>query len=130
MARNSLAGRKILVVEDEAAVAMLLEDMFEDLGCAVVGPTARIEDALAIIETTAIDAAVLDVNLNGTASYRIADALAERRLPFLFITGYGEAGLDADYRDHPVVQKPFTSEVLEHALRKLTGKLDPAPLPD
>jgi len=104
--------------------------MIGDIGCTVIGPAAQIADALAIIERVPVDAAVLDVNLNGSTSYRIADALAARRLPFLFITGYGEAGLEPAYRGHPVVQKPFTTEVLQQALKELKGELDPAPLPD
>lgn len=115
----SLAGRRILVVEDEAIVAMLVEDLLDELGCVVVGPAARIEDALRCIESDEIDAAVLDVNLYGERSYPVADALAARNLPFVFVTGYGQSGLDREYRDRPVVQKPFTLEVLQSALARL-----------
>jgi CheY-like chemotaxis protein len=75
---SPISGRKILVVEDEMIVAWLLEDMLADLGCAVIGPAASINQALAMIDAEAIDAAVLDVNLNGQMSYPIADVLAAR----------------------------------------------------
>src|SRR4051794_22900016 len=84
-----LSGRRVLVVEDEMIVAWLLQDMLADLGCAVVGPAARVSQALAMIDAEAIDAAVLDVNLNGQKSYPVADALAARGMPFVFSTGYG-----------------------------------------
>ncbi|MBU3076415.1 response regulator [Sphingomonas quercus] len=116
MSSGNWVGRRILVVEDEAVVAMLLEDMLIDLGCEIVGPVANVEQALAVLDAETVDAAVLDVNLNGQPSYRIADALADRGRPFLFITGYGEAGLDDGYRQRPVVQKPFTRERLAQAL--------------
>ena len=116
MNRGRLPSRRILVVEDEAIVAMLIEDMLDELGYAVVGPTARTAEALAQIDKEAIDGAILDVNLGDEPSYRVADALIERGVPFIFVTGYGEAGLDAAYRQHPVVQKPFTRDRLEQAL--------------
>jgi len=71
-------------------VAWLLEDMLADLGCAVIGPAASVNRALAMIDAEAIDAAVLDVNLNGQMSYPIADVLAARGVPFVFSTGYGK----------------------------------------
>jgi len=78
---SELSGKRILVVEDEVMVAWLLEDMLGTLGCAVVGPAARINQALAMIGAEVIDAAVLDVNLNGEKSYPVADALAARGVP-------------------------------------------------
>jgi CheY-like chemotaxis protein len=108
--------RRILVVEDESIVAMLLEDILDDLGFAVVGPVARVEPALALLDQEEVDFALLDVNLVGERSYPIADALTERGKPYVFVTGYGLAGLDEAYRDRPVLQKPFTRERLEQAL--------------
>lgn len=119
MSADDLAGRRILVVEDEAMIAMLLEDILDELGCAVVGPVARADQALTAIEAESLDGAVLDVNLNGEPSYEVADALAARGVPFMFITGYGEAGLKDGYRHHPVMQKPFTRDDLDRALRGL-----------
>jgi CheY-like chemotaxis protein len=92
-----LSGRRVLVVEDEMIVAWLLQDMLADLGCAVVGPAARVAQALAMIDAEAIDAAVLDVNLNGQKSYPVADALAARGVPFVFSTGYETESLPNAY---------------------------------
>lgn len=114
-----LPGQRILVVEDEAMIAMLLEDFLEELGCVVVGPFGSVDHALASLEDQAIDAAIFDVNLRGERSYPIADWLASRDLPFLFITGYGQSGLDPGYRDRQVLQKPFTSDSLRQALQTL-----------
>ncbi|HEX6011198.1 MAG TPA: response regulator [Geminicoccaceae bacterium] len=85
---SPLSGRRVLVVEDELIVAFLLEDMLAGLGCAVVGPAARVDQALALLDAEAIDAALLDVNLNGHKSYPVADALAARGVPFVFSTAY------------------------------------------
>lgn len=107
MQEAKLAGRRILVVEDEMMVAMLLEDMLTDLGCKIVGPAGRIEDALCMARDERIDAAVLDVNLNGRETFPVADILRRRGIPFLFATGYGAGGLVERMRDAPALQKPF-----------------------
>lgn len=112
-------GRKVLVVEDEMMVAWLLEDLLAELGYAIVGPAASINQALAMIETEAIDVAVLDVNLNGEMSYPIADALAARGVPFVFVTGYDKARMLDGYRCFPVLQKPFYRSELSDTLAKL-----------
>jgi len=113
---STLAGHRILVVEDEAIIAMLLEDIMEEIGCAIVGPVAKVAQALAALDAGPVDGAVLDVNLSGEWSYPIADALAARGVPYVFVTGYGQAGLAVDYQDHPVVQKPFTRTSIERGL--------------
>jgi CheY-like chemotaxis protein len=120
MINGSLFGRRVLVIEDEMIVAMLLEDMLADLGCMVVGPAARVEQALAMIEAFGtLDAAVLDVNLNGQKSYSVADALVARSVPFVFATGYGLDSLINGYRRVPLLQKPFKLSKLSDALVKL-----------
>lgn len=111
-------GRAILVVEDEALVAMLLEDMLTELGYRVVGPAFRPDSAMALARDGEIDAAILDVNLAGTPSYEIARALAARSIPFAFATGYGTAGLDG-LPDAPVIQKPYQQEDVRAALLQL-----------
>jgi DNA-binding NtrC family response regulator len=116
---SPFSGRRVLVVEDEIIVAWLLEDMLADLGCAVVGPAARVNQALALIDAEAIDVAVLDVNLNGQKSYPIADALAARGVPFVFSTGYDKDNLLESYRTFPVLQKPFHRSELGVTLAKL-----------
>jgi CheY-like chemotaxis protein len=113
---SRLSGRRVLVVEDEIIVSWLLEDMLADLGCAVVGPAACVEKALAMIDGEAIDAAVLDVNLNGQPSYPLADALAARGVPFVFSTGYATNSLLDGYRTVPTLQKPFHRSELADAL--------------
>jgi CheY-like chemotaxis protein len=120
---SPLSGRRVLLVEDEIIVAWLLEDMLADLGCAVVGPAASINQALAMIRTEAIDAAVLDVNLDGQMSYPIADALAARGVPFVFSTGYHKDRLLERYRTFPALQKPFhLSELTDMLAMLLTPK--------
>ncbi len=116
---SELAGRRILVVEDEVMVSWMLEDMLGQLGCAIVGPAARVDQALAIIDAENVDAAVLDVNLNGAKSYPVADALTARGVPFVFSTGYGKKGLGADYVRFPLLQKPFKRSTLHAALGTL-----------
>ena len=117
------SGRNVLLVEDELIVAWLLEDMLADLGCAVVGPAASVNQALAMIDAEAIDVAVLDVNLNGQMSYPIADALAARGVPFVFSTGYDKDRLLDGYQTFPVLQKPFhRSELVDTFAKLLTPK--------
>lgn len=94
---DGLYGQRILVVENEGIVAWALEDMLADLGCAVVGPAARVSQALATIDDGPIDAAVLDLNLNGHMSYPVADVLALRGIPFVFLTGYHKSSIPEKY---------------------------------
>ncbi len=114
-----ISGWRLLVVEDEHLIAMLLEDMLVELGCEVSGVAASPAQALELLETCEIDAAVLDVNLDGTDSFGIAAALRERKKPFLFTTGYGEARLAPEFKGTPVVQKPYRIEELARALDRL-----------
>ena len=116
---SGLSGRRVLVVEDEVMVAWTLEDMLADLGCEVVGPAARVDQALTMIEAEAVDAVVLDVNLNGEKSYPVADALAARGVPFVFSTGYNKNDLHSGYLGFPMLQKPFERSQLGDALAKL-----------
>jgi len=106
-------GLRVLLVEDENLIAVLLEDMLAELGHSVVGPVARLGKALEMAESAAIDLAILDVNINGEQAYPVADALAARGIPFVFSTGYGERGLPPRYRGHPTLQKPFQQDELE-----------------
>ena len=116
---SDLAGRVVLAVEDEMLVAWMLQDMLADLGCSVVGPAARVDEALALIASIPLDAAVLDLNLNGELSYPIADALAARGVPFMFATGYDKSRLLEAYRIYPVLQKPYYRSELGYALTLL-----------
>lgn len=116
--RPSLRGLRLLVVEDEALVAMLVEDMLTDLGCVVVGVAGSVAKGLAVVgsEEVSFDGAVLDVNLGGEKVFPVADALAARGVPFVFATGYGAAGVAGRYAKAPVIAKPFGLPDLEAAL--------------
>ena len=112
-----LMGRRVLVVEDESMVSMLIEDTLADMGCVVVALASRVNDGLAKAQTLAFDVAILDVNLAGERSFGIADALRLRKLPFVFATGYGTLSIPEPLRDVPILQKPFARADLEHALQ-------------
>ncbi|HEY1750923.1 MAG TPA: response regulator [Caulobacteraceae bacterium] len=107
------APRRVLVVEDESLVAMLLEDVLGDLGCEVIGPAASVEQALALIAAGGFDFALLDVKLGAAAtSFPVADALRAAGVPFAFVTGYGAESLRPDLRDTPVIAKPIDPEAI------------------
>ena len=101
---------RILVVEDEAMISMLLEDMVLDCGGELVGPVARFDDALELAHKAEFGVAVLDLNLHGTLSYPIAEVIRERGIPVIFATGYGADGLLDSFRDCPTLQKPFSQQ--------------------
>src|ERR1700712_5569477 len=118
-----LAGLRVLVVEDEMMVSMLIEDMLSDLGCHVVGPAARLDEAMELARTTELDCAVLDVNLGGQPIFPLADLLRELGRPFAFATGYGDAGLRDVDKGTPVLQKPFREGDLARVLGELRAKV-------
>ncbi|HZH11196.1 MAG TPA: response regulator [Microvirga sp.] len=113
---GELNGLRILVVEDEAAISLLLEDMLLDFGCEVIGPAARLSAALDAVSKEQVDLAILDVNVAGEPIYPVAEALAQRSIPFVFSTGYGSAGIRDSFRDRPVLQKPFAQHDLKQKL--------------
>jgi CheY-like chemotaxis protein len=108
--------RSILVVEDEAMVSMLLEDMVLDCGGRIVGPVATFDQALAIARDAEFDVAILDLNLNGTLSYPIAEIIRGRGIPVIFATGYGADGLRDSFRECPTLQKPFSQQDFAQAV--------------
>ncbi|HYD44349.1 MAG TPA: response regulator [Phenylobacterium sp.] len=114
-----LAGLKVLVVEDEMMVSMLIEDMLGDLGCQVIGPAARLDEAMALVKDAEIDCAVLDVNLGGQPIFPLADLLREKGRPFAFATGYGDAALRDVDKGVPVLQKPFRESDLRRIISQL-----------
>jgi CheY-like chemotaxis protein len=114
-----LIGRRILLVEDELLISCLLEDMLEDLGCTLVGPASRIDQALRLVAGEAIDAVILDVSLDQQLSYPVADALVARSIPFLFSTGYDRNRLRDGYRAFAMLQKPFHPSELAKVLTGL-----------
>ena len=118
---NALAGKRVLVIEDEALVTMLLEDSLLEIGCEIASQASRFQDAMAKANTLSFDVAILDVNLNDQQTYPIAAALVERGIPFVFATGYGAANLPDLSRQAPVLRKPFRLRDLERALRDAVG---------
>lgn len=120
---KTLSSLKVLVVEDEALVSMLVEDMLTDLGCTIVGPAAEIEEALRLASSADIDAALLDVNLGGRPIFPVADTLKARGVPFAFASGYGEAGLTEDHKGAAVLQKPFREADLKRVLEGLVSQI-------
>jgi CheY-like chemotaxis protein len=120
---DHLRGLRLLLVEDEAIVAMMLEDMLADLGCVVVGVAGSVASGLAMADEAApLDGAVLDVNLGGEAVYPIAEALRARGVPFVFSTGYAGAGVAAAYAGVPVLAKPYGPRALAAGLTDILRK--------
>ena len=109
-------GMRILVVEDEALVALQLEDMLYELGCTVIGPASRVGQALELLGVQPVDAAILDLNVAGELVYPVAEILDAKGIPFIFATGYGASGVDDTYRGHPVLQKPFLLSQLRQTM--------------
>lgn len=112
-------GLVILVVEDETMVSFLIEDMLNELGCKAVWLAGNVREALALLEQQTPDAAVLDVNLGGEYAYPIAARLTQGTVPFIFATGYGRSGIPGEWAARPVLQKPFSRDMLEAALRSV-----------
>jgi DNA-binding response OmpR family regulator len=107
---------RVLVVEDEMLVAMLLEDMLAGLGYEVIGPAARLDEARRLLAREAIDAAILDVNLEDESSIPLAEELQAQGTPFLFATGYGAHVLPERFKGVPVLRKPFAMADLARTL--------------
>lgn len=112
-----LTGLKALVVEDEGAVALLIEDMLLDLGCEVVASVAQLDRACAVARTIAIDFALLDLNLDGASALPVAHILQERHIPVVFSTGYGRHGIAEDFKSFPMLAKPFVIGDLQEKVR-------------
>lgn len=116
---RALKGRRILVVEDEAATSVFIEDTVSNAGGVVVGPAASVAEALSLIKDENIDCAVLDHRLVDGSSQDIADALIERGVPFVFASGYDRNGIGARYATVPLLEKVFTSDELLQAISSL-----------
>ncbi len=111
--------KRVLIVEDEVLVAMLVEELLERMGFEIAAATSHIDEALELARTLDFDVAMLDINLNGRQSFPVAEVLRSRGIPFLFATGYGESVPGSAFADVPLVQKPFSREALKAALEKL-----------
>jgi CheY-like chemotaxis protein len=111
--------RRVLIVEDELMIRMLLEDMLDDLGFEVAATAGRVDEAVRLVNDTEFDVAILDMNLNGQAVAPVVEVLEKRGLPYVFATGYDERGLPEAHRGRPTLQKPFQQENLERALNSV-----------
>jgi DNA-binding NtrC family response regulator len=121
MADARLEGRNVLVVEDDFIVAMDICIRLEETGARILGPVASVNNAMTIIDAgERIDAAVLDVNLKGENSFPVAAALAERKVPFVFTTGYDQSALPESYRKAPRCEKPIN---MSHMLTTIGNAL-------
>jgi CheY-like chemotaxis protein len=113
-----LTGNRIMVVEDEALVAMSLCQSLDELGFEVIGPFSRIADAIVALKNHRVDAAVLDVNLGGELVYPLAEALVADQVPFIFVTGYGTDEIEQRFARTPVLQKPIERDALRSILAR------------
>ena len=122
MPDSNKAFPRILVVEDEYLIRMLLEDMLVDLGYEVAAAVGTVAEASEAAANGQFDAAILDVNVDGKEIYPVADILAKRGVPFVFVSGYGEDSLAERYRGRPSLQKPFQAEQIQATLAALLAK--------
>jgi len=108
---------RVLLIEDEAMIALLIEDLLGEIGASVAKTATSVDEAATIVgEATALDMAIFDVNLHGQSTFALADMLFERGIPFVFATGYAADGMPERFSGVPVLQKPFELEQLERAL--------------
>lgn len=123
---TDLAGRRILIVEDEFLLAMELEALLEQRGCMVLGPVSSVGQALVLLDGEQPELALLDVNLKGERATPLAAALRERGVPFVLITGYGGAQLsEPELRDAPRVDKPVECRALRRAVKRALDDRQP-----
>ena len=111
------APARVLIVEDEAFVVMLIEDMLAELGFEIAGVASRVAAAMPLVATLDFDLAILDVNLNGEMSFPVADAIAGKGVPYLFATGYGRPAIATEHAHRPVIKKPFSIQDLGSAIK-------------
>lgn len=122
-AGDGVTGLSVFIVEDEALVALNLEDMLADLGHTVAVSAMRLDEALMIAEKGChADLAILDVNLGGKPVFPLAERLVEAGIPVVFATGYGRAGLPEAWQSWPVLQKPYTMAEVGACLKRLDAK--------
>jgi CheY-like chemotaxis protein len=110
---------RLLLIEDEALILLNVKSMLAELGWEVAGTAAKIEPALKLAETGAFEAALIDINLDGTMTYPVADILRKRDIPFAFTTGYGRTAVDDAYAQVPILHKPFSHDQLKAIVRRL-----------
>jgi DNA-binding response OmpR family regulator len=113
---------RVLVVEDEPLISMMLADWLGELNCATVGPAANVESALALLGDGPVDAAILDLSLGSGRSYPVAAVLSRQNIPFAFATGRGYEDIDSPFANAPVVSKPFDFETFRGVVGKLLAR--------
>jgi CheY-like chemotaxis protein len=118
-----MTGPRVLIVEDEAVIAMALELLLEELGCSIVGIAGNVQQALEMATKGDFDLAFLDVNLNGQKAHVLPGVLERRNKPFAFVTGYGAQGVLAAHAAAPLVTKPFSKATLSLCLDELKARL-------
>jgi CheY-like chemotaxis protein len=118
---KAAAGKRVLIVEDELMIRMLLEGMLTDLGHRVAAEAGGLDEAISLAKQGEFDLAVLDVNLNGNSVTPVVEILVERGVPFIFASGYGQRGLPEAYRTAPILQKPFQADALEQAIQSIAN---------
>jgi CheY-like chemotaxis protein len=115
------SARTVLIVEDEPAIGLALEDMLETLGLLVVGVAVRVQQGLDLVQARAPAFAILDVNLKGELSYPIADALADRGVPYVFATGYGDVAHPARHKHVLTLTKPYSLLDIQKAIAAVSN---------
>jgi CheY-like chemotaxis protein len=106
-------GNRILLVEDEILVAMMMRDILGELGFSVIGPFSRLSEAMVAAVHDEIDGGIVDVNLGGEFVYPVADVLVARNIPFVFVTGYGVESIDERFGAVPIIKKPVQRQALQ-----------------
>jgi DNA-binding response OmpR family regulator len=122
---GSAARKRVLMVEDEMLVALLLEDYLMELGFDVIGPAMRLEEAMELAGANDIDFAILDINLAGKQSFPVADVLKERGIPFMFASGYGASGLIERFAGACVIRKPFDAQDVQRGMQTVLDRFMP-----
>lgn len=114
-----LHGKRVLIVEDDFLVGLASLDALQSAGCETIGPEPSLASALAAVKRETFDIAILDINLAGQMVYPVADDLAARNIPFVFVTGYSATQIPDPYRQMPRLEKPFDPRALQAALERL-----------
>jgi DNA-binding NtrC family response regulator len=121
----SIEGARVLVVEDESMVGVLMEDLLAEVGCDPVGTAWGVQQALAMLDMAPVRLVVLDANIAGKSVEPVAEELARRGIPFIFVTGFGVERVPEAYRDRPILMKPVEEEELRKALMDALSSVEP-----
>jgi len=116
-------AKRVLIVEDEFLVAMLLEDLLTEMGHQVIGTFAQVDEAMKFANQADVNFAILDINLAGATSFPVAEILRRRGIPFLFASGYGSTGLASAFENELTLQKPYEPAELERAIAEASARV-------